>query len=47
MIMITPLDLVPEIQAASASSAYTTYNYGSTQTFDFRGKPCDSDTDTD
>ena len=44
--MLTPLDLVPEIQAANAPPMTTT-TFNSTQTFDFAGKPRDSDSDTD
>lgn len=44
--MITPLDLVPEIQASNGPSAGT-WSYNSTQTFNMQGKPNDNDSDKD
>lgn len=45
--MITPADLVPDLQTAADDSSVGTLRPGTTQTFDSLGKPRDSDTDHD
>lgn len=45
--MITPADLVPDIQTAADVSSVGTLQPGTTQTFDSWGKPRDNDTDHD
>ena len=44
--MTTPADLVPEIEELTNQSP-STFNPSSTQTFDFQGRPRDSDSDRD